>query len=93
MNRNFAIRRTVVRVELLRQGCSVEDEEGINPYDLTALQAVLKAPNCIGNIDVEVDDELVLPEDVEEELIRIGNDGTFFDDPFCFQVDTDPEVV
>lgn len=71
------IYRTVYQVEVFSEGPhrSVDDP---NMSDLEAISYDITEGPCIGDF-TQVSSEIVPPEDVQAHLIRIGNDGTFFD--------------
>jgi hypothetical protein len=71
-----AIHHTVFTVEVFSRG-PYEPADDHNLSDLAAIDYAINEGDCIGNVH-RVFHEVVLPEKVESELLRIGNDGTFF---------------
>ena len=67
------IHKTTFTVEVFSRG----------PYDdycdLSQIQYDITEGDCIGNY-FSVSQEIVDPAEIESEMIRIGNDGDFFDD-------------
>lgn len=73
------IRRTVIQVEVFSEGPFYADGGENDPFDLAAINYAISEGDCIGSTDVVVDSEVVPPAEVEAHLLRIGNDGSFFD--------------
>lgn len=70
--------RTVITVEVFSDG----------PYSFETLADVGfdiedENGNCIGSYETEIYEQIHDPEVVREHLIRIGNDGTYFDPVDC----------
>lgn len=77
-----SIYRTVYHVEVFSRGpFEVSDEGAV----LEEISYAITEGDCIGDIS-EVSSEVVAPERVRSELVRIGNTGGFFDlfDPEAF---------
>lgn len=72
-----SIYRTVYQVEVFSRGPFEPSDEGAV---LEEIAYAITDGDCIGDIS-EVSSELVAPERVRDELVRIGNTGEFFD--FC----------
>lgn len=72
--------RTVFQVEVFSKGpleLAVRDDD---PFNLKAIDYEICEGDCIGMVD-EVSSEQIPAADLEAHLIRIGNDGGFFDLP------------
>lgn len=75
-----AIHRTVITVEVFSRGpydLSAASTDN-DPYGLAAISYDVTFGDCIGAVQV-TSTEVVPSEQVEPHLVRIGNDGTFFD--------------
>jgi hypothetical protein len=64
---------TVFRVEVFSRGPYND------PFDLAEINYAITDGDCIGNCE-RISSAIVPPEKLDDELCRIGNDGTFFDD-------------
>jgi hypothetical protein len=72
------VHRTTFLVEVFSDGPFVTTTNDYDPFDLQAINYAITEGDCIGN--VQVHDVERVPEDLlREHLLRIGNDGTFFD--------------
>jgi hypothetical protein len=67
----MSIYRTVYQVEVF-------SEEPVQDYDLPAVFTEMDSGEYIGNVE-RVSQEIVPNDKVKSELLRIGNDGLFFD--------------
>ena len=74
------IRRTVIQVEIFSEGPLALDGDDNDPFDLATINYLITEGDCIGQTETIVADEVVPPEKVRDELLRIGNDGEFFED-------------
>lgn len=72
------IYRTVYQVEVFSEGPFQSASRDDDPFGLKDIDYAITDGDCIGNVEL-VSDEIVPPEKVEQELLRIGNDGTFFE--------------
>jgi hypothetical protein len=72
------IHRTIFTVEVLSEGplsLACRDDD---PFDLLAIHYEITEGGCIGQ--VEQTDATIVPADkVRDALVRVGNDGTFFE--------------
>lgn len=75
------IYRTTYKVEVFSEGPFQPNAGPGDPFDLETINYEICEGPCIGNVEM-VSAEVVPPEQVEAELLRIGNDGSFFEDPF-----------
>lgn len=76
------IYRTVFQVEVFSRGPFVPDEDNPeDPWNLEAINQAIVYGDCIGEVGT-ISTEVVPDEKVVDELVRIGNDGSFFEDPF-----------
>lgn len=73
------IYRTVFQVEVFSRGPFDLSTTPDTVSDLAAIDHEISEGPCIGYIE-QVSSEVVAPENVDAELIRIGNDGTFFEE-------------
>lgn len=63
-----------------------------NPeWDLSDVHYAIHDGGCIGDVSHE-STTVVPPNELEKELIAIGNDGTFFDSPFDSFVEGDEDA-
>lgn len=70
--------RTVYQVEVFSEG-PFEAAGGDNdPFDLSAINYAICEGDCVGSVN-QVSSEVIPSELVASELIRIGNDGSYFD--------------
>lgn len=73
------IRRSVFQVEVFSDGPLEVDGGENDPFDLELINYLITEGDCIGSMEQVVVNEVVPPEKVKSELVRIGNDGDFFD--------------
>jgi hypothetical protein len=73
------IHRTVFQVEVFSRGPFVPNGGDSDPFDLAEINYAITEGGCIGMVE-RVSSEIVPADKVEAEMLRIGNDGTFFDD-------------
>lgn len=73
------IYRTVYRVEVFSQGPFDDGVGNGDPFGLAQINYAITEGDCIGNVEV-VSAEQVPPNEVQAHLLRIGNDGTFFEE-------------
>jgi hypothetical protein len=73
------IHRTVYTVEVFSRGPFHPDGGDNDPFDLAEINYAITEGDCIGNVEIS-HQMIVPPEAVEGELLRIGNDGSFFDE-------------
>lgn len=71
------IHRTVIQVEVFTNDGPYPARAG-NAWDLAQLAYDIDEGDCIGDYAV-ISTEVIAPEDVEAHMLRIGNDGSFFD--------------
>lgn len=70
------IYRTVYMVEVLSQGpFNLNDDD---ESDLTQIDYEISYGDCIGQVR-KINSVAIPPDQVQEALLSIGNDGTFFD--------------
>jgi hypothetical protein len=69
------VRRTVVQVEVFSDG-----PYGGDAANLEGVAYAIDQGDCIGQVEIVTADEPVPADEVEAHLLRIGNDGAFFDD-------------
>jgi len=72
------IYRTVFTIEVLSDGplnLAMRDDD---PFDLLAINYEITDGDCVGNVRQTLS-EIVPTDKVRDELVAIGNDGTFFD--------------
>lgn len=72
------IHRTVFQVEVFSDGPLLLSGSSDDPFDLAAINYAITEGDCIGSVET-VSTEVVPTDKVEENLLRIGNDGTFFE--------------
>lgn len=74
------IHRTTFTVEVFSPGpFVVPPTEDQDPFNLGYINYAITDGECIGHVEV-TSTMVVPPEAVEGELLRIGNDGTFFNE-------------
>lgn len=74
------IHRTIIQVEVFSRGPFVSADFGDgDPFDLAAINYAICEGDCIGNVE-QISSEEVPSDEVEANLLRIGNDGSFFTD-------------
>ena len=74
-----SIYRTVYEVEVFSEGpFEVNGHGDSDPFDLEAISYAITDGECIGNV-TRKDSAVVPPSKVRDELLRIGNDGGFFE--------------
>jgi hypothetical protein len=71
-----------ITVTVLSESADLMLDTGKAIWDLNDIQEVIDNGGAIGTFDYESADE-VASEDLASELVKIGNDGTYFDDPDC----------
>jgi hypothetical protein len=74
----MSIYRTVFQVEVFSEGPFQAEGGNDDPFDLATINYVITHGECIGNVE-QVSQEIVPTDKVKAELLRIGNDGHFFD--------------
>lgn len=79
------IYRTVYQVEVFSEG-EYEPHDDDNMSDLTSIDYDITYGDHIGNVK-QISSEIVAPADVEKEMLRIANDGSFFG-RFCVECKT-----
>lgn len=72
--RSEPIYRAVYQVEVFSRGPFEND----SMVDLETIAYAITEGDCIGDLGL-MSNEIVPEDQVQEELLRIGNDGTFFD--------------
>lgn len=73
------IHRTTLTVEVFSRGpLTMGDCDG-DPFDLETINYLITEGPCIGNVEVTGTD-IIPAGEVEAHLLRIGNDGTFFEE-------------
>lgn len=75
--------RTVFAIEVFSLGPYSPRDDSLEGIAYEIMEG-----DCIGNY-AEIESGIVPPEALEGELVRIGNDGTFFDDPWADEDDWD----
>jgi hypothetical protein len=73
-----AVYRTVYQIEVFSEEPFEARGDSTDPFDLQAISWAITDGECIGNVE-QVTQEIVPTEKVKAELLRIGNDGHFFD--------------
>ena len=71
------IYKHVVQVTILSEEENLDKLLG-NEWDLEEVNCAITSGDCIGSVSHESTD-LVPDDQVEQELIKLGNDGCFFD--------------
>lgn len=74
----MTIYRTVFQVEVFSDGPYVASHRDDDPFGLKDIDYSISEGDCIGNVE-EISSEEVPTDKIEAELVRIGNDGTFFE--------------
>src|SRR5688572_25889929 len=72
------IYRTAFVVEVFSRGPLQLSDRDDDPFGLLAINYEIVDGDCIGDV-TQTEEEVVSPENLQAELVRIGNDGTFFD--------------
>ncbi len=73
------IRRSVFQVEVFSEGPLKLSDNDNDPFSLAEINYLITEGDCIGMVETILVDEVVPQEKVESELLRIGNDGEFFE--------------
>lgn len=72
------VHRTVFTVEVFSEGPFDADGSDDGPFPLAEINHAITDGDCIGMVD-RVSAEPVPADELEAHLLRIGNDGSFFD--------------
>lgn len=75
----MSIYRTTYLVEVFHHGEDPPFMDDDSMSDLASIDDAITEGPCIGTVTAQGSEE-VDPTDLKSELIRIGNDGTFFDE-------------
>ena len=71
--------RTLVTVEVFSRGPFYVGALDEDPFGLQEINYAITEGLCIGDVEVEAS-QRVPPEQIKDHLLRIGNDGTFFEE-------------
>lgn len=73
------IYKTEFKITILSEDQPFEVDQGYSgdPFDLLLINSAITDGDCVGNVE-SLGSSVVPQENVEKELIALGNDGTFF---------------
>ena len=71
------VHRTTYTVEVFSRGPFVPASDDDDPFDLMAIHYAITEGDCVGNVE-RTHEMIVPPSALTSELLRIGNDGSFF---------------
>lgn len=77
------IYRTTYTLEVFSRGRLTVQGNDRDPFDLEAINYAITEGDCIGQVHWE-NEEVVPSDELEAHLVRIGNDGSFFEDDEWF---------